>query len=58
MTLNDYDYDLSLLQVNTKNASNEGTLLQEAVYDGKTDFVRILLESGFVCIYYLRQELL
>ena len=51
MTLNDYDYDLSLLQVNTKNASNEGTLLQEAVYDGKTDFVRILLESGFVCIY-------
>ena len=29
-----------------------GTLLQDAVVEGKTDFVRIMLESGFVCIDY------
>ena len=44
------DLDLSFfLQLNTKSARDHGTLLQDAVYDGKSDFVRILLEYGFVC---------
>ena len=31
------------------NYGNYGTLLQYAVYEGKQDFVRILLENGWVC---------
>ena len=45
--------DLSdYLQVSITNVRDYGTLLQDAVCEGKADFVRIMLESGFVCIDY------
>ena len=40
--------DSHLTQVSTNSVGDDGTLLQEAVHRNKQDFVRILLEYGFV----------
>ena len=39
--------------MSTKNVRGFGTLLQDAVYEEKKDFVRILLEYGFVFAVFM-----
>ena len=39
--------EITYLQVTTGDARGYGTLLQDAVDEEKTDFVRILLKHGF-----------
>ena len=43
-----YFWNLALIQVNTSDVRGYRTLLQDAVYKDKRDFIRILLDFGFV----------
>ena len=40
--------NMSPIQVNNTNVRDYGTLLQDAVSEDKRDFIRILMDSGFV----------
>ena len=43
--------------MSTAIVANDHTLLQDAVYNGKQDFVRILLEFGFVFFIIALEQL-
>ena len=40
-------------QVTTKDVRGYGTLLQDAVCERKLDFIRMLLEYGFVWLFFI-----
>ena len=45
------------VEVSTKNVRDWGTLLQDAVHQEKTDFVRILMEYRFVFAVFVISHL-